>query len=169
MMQFGAINTGRYKAGATPASTHIYGWPMNNYWTTNFNPEQHGGITWVYSISSSSNQSQTEAARFGWGNRVPFLARVFTGGGEGDQLWQKSIIQGWPENVILVSSTPDKNGSSCILHIREIEGKNADLKSLKLANNKHLMIRQANVLGEEIIPGSVQLKPFETKFIKLDW
>jgi hypothetical protein len=169
MMQFGAINTGRYKAGATPESTHIYGWPMNNYWTTNFNPEQHGGISWVYSISSSSKQSQTEATRFGWGNRVPFLARVFTGGGKGDQSWQKSIIQGWPVNVILVSSTPDKNGSSCILHIREIEGKNADLKSLKLANNRHLMIRQANVLGEEIVPGSVQLKPFETKFIKLDW
>ena len=53
MMQFGAINTGRYKAGATPESTHIYGWPMNNYWTTNFNPEQHGGISWVYNISSS--------------------------------------------------------------------------------------------------------------------
>ena len=68
-----------------------------------------------------------------------------------------------------MSSTPHKNGSSCILHIREIEGRNADLKSLKLANNKHFMIRQANVLGEEIIPGSVQLMPFETKFIKLDW
>jgi len=169
MMQFGAINTGRYKAGATPESTHIYGWPMNNYWTTNFNPEQHGGISWVYNISSSSSQSQTEATRFGWGNRVPFLARAFTGGGKGDESWQKSIIQGWPVNVILVSSTPDKSGSSCILHIREIEGKNADLKSLKLANNRPLMIRQANVLGEEIVQGSVQLKPFETKFIKLDW
>ena len=169
MMQFGAINTGRYKAGATPESTHIYGWPMNNYWTTNFNPEQHGGISWVYNISSSNNQSQIKAARFGWGNRVPFLSRVFTGGGEGEQSWQKSIIQGWPDNVILVSSIPDENGNSCILHIREIEGKNADLKSIKLDNNKQLVIRQANVLGEEIIPGSVQLKPFETKFIKLEW
>lgn len=169
MMQFGAINTGRYIAGATPESMHIFGWPMNNYWTTNFNPEQHGGITWVFNICSSSNQSQTEATRFGWGNRVPFLTRVFTGGGEGDQSWHKSIIQGWPDNVILVSSIPDENGNSCILHMREIEGKNADLKSLKLANNKQLVIRQVNVLGEEIIPGSFQLKPFETKFIKLEW
>ncbi|MDX1285808.1 MAG: glycoside hydrolase family 38 C-terminal domain-containing protein, partial [Draconibacterium sp.] len=42
LMQFGNINTGRYKAGATPESTHIFGWPMNNYWVTNFNAEQHG-------------------------------------------------------------------------------------------------------------------------------
>ncbi|MCD6354529.1 MAG: hypothetical protein J7L95_03180 [Prolixibacteraceae bacterium] len=60
-MQFGGINTGRYKAGATPEATHIFGWPMNNYWTTNFNAEQHGGITWSYSISSAGNNSQTTA------------------------------------------------------------------------------------------------------------
>ncbi|MCK5369396.1 MAG: hypothetical protein KAQ62_12625, partial [Cyclobacteriaceae bacterium] len=169
MMQFGAINTGRYKAGATPESTHIYGWPMNNYWTTNFNAEQRGGINWVYNISSSTNQSQTEATRFGWNNRVPFLVRVLPGGGKGDKTWQKSIIQGWPENVILVSSKPNKNGNSSILHIRETDGKNADLKSLKLVNNKPFTISQVNVLGEKIIPQSVELKPFETKFIKLSW
>jgi len=169
MMQFGAINTGRYKAGATPESTHIYGWPMNNYWTTNFNAEQRGGINWVYNISSSTNPSQTEATRFGWNNRVPFLARVLPGGGMGDKTWQKSIIQGWPENVILVSSKPTKNGNSCVLHIRETDGKNADLKSLKLAKDKGFTIKQVNVLGEVILPGSVGLKPFETKFIKLAW
>ena len=169
MMQFGAINTGRYKAGATPESTHIYGWPMNNYWTTNFNAEQRGGINWVYNISSSTNQSQTEATRFGWNNRVPFLARILPGDGKGDKTWQKSIIQGWPENVILVSSKPNKNGNSCILHIREIDGENADLKSLKLVNDIPFTIKQVNVLGGEIIPGFVELKPFETKFIELIW
>ena len=169
LMQFGAINTGRYKAGATPESNHIYGWPMNNYWTTNFNPEQHGGISWVYSISSATNQSQNEATRFGWGNRVPFLARVFTGGGKGDQTWQKSIIQGWPENVVLVSSMPDKDGKSCILHIRETDGKSADLNLLKLVDGKQLMLRQVDVIGEEILSGSVELKPLETKFIKVNW
>jgi hypothetical protein len=68
-----------------------------------------------------------------------------------------------------VSSVPDESGSSCILHLREIEGKNADLGSLKLDKNKQMVISSVNVLGEEIIPGSVLLKPFETKFIKLEW
>jgi alpha-mannosidase len=169
MMQFGAINTGRYKAGATPESTHIYGWPMNNYWTTNFNAEQHGGINWVYNISSSPNESQTEATRFGWNNRVPFLARVLPGGGKGEKSWQKSIIQNWPKNVILVSSTPDKNGNSCILHIRETAGKPANLKTLKLADSKKATLKQVNVLGDEITDGSIEFKPFEAKFIKLSW
>ena len=40
LMQFGAINTGRYKAGAVPQSTNMYSWPMNNYWVTNFNADQ---------------------------------------------------------------------------------------------------------------------------------
>ncbi|HWR74486.1 MAG TPA: glycoside hydrolase family 38 C-terminal domain-containing protein, partial [Bacteroidales bacterium] len=37
LMQFGAINTGRYVAGAMPQTTHLFSWPMNNYWVTNFN------------------------------------------------------------------------------------------------------------------------------------
>ncbi|NQU52398.1 MAG: hypothetical protein HQ522_07645 [Bacteroidetes bacterium] len=168
-MQFGGLNTGRYKAGATPETTHIYGWPMNNYWTTNFNAEQHGGINWVYNIGSSTNQSQSEATRFGWNNRVPFLARVLPGGGKGEKTWQKSIIQGWPENVILVSATPGENGNSCTLHVRETEGKSAGLKTLKLANSKQATLKQVNVLGEKIENGSLEFKPFKSKFVKVSW
>ncbi len=170
LMQFGGINTGRFEYGAPPESTHIYGWPMNNYWVTNFNAEQRGGIDWVYNISSSSDASQTAATRFGWNNRVPFLARVLPGGGSGEaQSWEKSIIGGWPENVILVSSIPDQDGNACILHVRETEGKSADLKSLSLANNKQINPMEVNVLGGKIAQGSAELKPFETKFFKVSW
>lgn len=169
LMQFGAINTGRYKAGAIPESTHIYGWPMNNYWTTNFNAEQHGGMNWVYNISSSANQSQAEASRFGWGNRVPFLARVLPGGGNGDKTWEKSIVLEWPENVILISATPNKDGNSSVMHIRETSGEAADLSKMKLANNKQMSLRQVSVLGEVIKDGSIQFKPFESKFIQVSW
>lgn len=48
LMQFGAINTGRYQAGAVPQSTNMYSWPMNNYWVTNFNADQMGEIQWSY-------------------------------------------------------------------------------------------------------------------------
>lgn len=105
LMQFGGINTGRYKAGAKPETTHIYGWPMNNYWTTNFNAEQHGGLNWTYTISSSEENTQQAATQFAWGNRVPFLNRVLPGGGKGDNNWSGSIVSGWPENVLLISST----------------------------------------------------------------
>jgi len=169
LMQFGAINTGRYQAGATPESTHVYGWPMNNYWVTNFNAEQHGGITWVYSLSSSLNPSQTEATQFGWGNRMPFLARVLPGGGKGDQNWGKSLIQGWSENVLVVSSKPDTDGHAAIFHIREIAGKTTSLELISGITGQHLELRQVNVLGEEIKNGSVQIAPYESKFFKIEF
>lgn len=170
LMQFGGINTGRFEYGAPPESTHIYGWPMNNYWNTNFNAEQRGGIDWVYTISSSSNASQTKAVRFGWNNRIPFLTRVLPGGGSSKaQSWEKSIIGGWPENVILVSSTPNKDGNSSILHVRETEGKSADIQSLTMTNNKQMSLVEVNVLGEELNSPSTILNPFETKFLKMSW
>jgi len=142
---------------------------MNNYWTTNFNAEQRGGINWVYTISSSKDQSQTAATRFGWGNRMPFLARVIPGGGVGGITWGKSILKGWPENVLLVSSTPDIVGNSCIMHIRETGGEKADLKSLKLTNGKPLNMRQVNALGEEFNTNDIELSPYEAKFIRVAW
>jgi alpha-mannosidase len=98
LMQFGGINTGRYKAGAVPESNHIYAWPMNNYWVTNFNAEQHGGHSWTFSITSRAGSDMETAARFGWGTRSPFLTRILPGGGSGDEVWEGSYITGWPAN-----------------------------------------------------------------------
>jgi alpha-mannosidase len=169
MMQFGGINTGRYKAGATPETTHIFGWPMNNYWVTNFNAEQHGGITWKYTISSESQPSSQAATRFGWGNRVPMLSRVIPGGGEGNGLTEGSVISGWPENLLLVSTAPGDDSHSCILHVREVSGREADLSSLQGINNHSFEQKIVNVLGELISGGDLKIKPFESKFIRLTW
>ena len=167
MMQFGGINTGRYKAGATPESTHMYGWPMNNYWVTNFNAEQHGGITWKYTISSEPGSSPQSANRFGWGNRVPMLSRIIPGGGEGSDKTENSVISGWPENLLLVSSAPGDDSRSFILHVREVSGREADLSSLRDMNSHSFEQKIVNVLGEPISEGDLKIKPFESKFIKL--
>ena len=169
LMQFGAINLGRFETGATPETGHMFGWPMNNYWVTNFNAEQRGGIDWVYTISSATNASQNAATRFGWGNRIPFLARVLPGGGKGGNKWQQSFISGWPENTLLVSCKPSKDGQSCTLHVRETSGKEADLNSLQGLNNSPLELTEINVLEERIPGGSLKLKPFDSKFIRLTW
>src|SRR5664279_3348299 len=78
LMQFGAINTGRYVAGAMPQTTNIFSWPMNNYWVTNFNADQRGGHSWTYYLTTSSDVSNGFATKFGWGCRVPYLTRVLT-------------------------------------------------------------------------------------------
>ncbi len=169
LMQFGAINTGRYKAGAVPESTHIFGWPMNNYWVTNFNAEQHGGITWTYSMTSMENNSAINANRFGWGNRVPFLTRVNPGGGLKTNKPEGSFITGWPENVLLVSAIPLTEGKSAVIHVRETGGKKVNLQLLNGENGKLLDLIQVNALGEKMESGSKELKPFESRFFRIDF
>ena len=169
LMQFGGINTGRYKAGATPETTHIFGWPMNNYWVTNFNAEQHGGHSWTFTISSSENNSQSEATKFGWGKRIPFLTRVLPGGGTGDKNWEGSFIEGWPENVLVISSFPSEDGKAAFFHVREIAGEKTIFNLKNGLNGSTLKLEQVNVLNESIENGSVRLKPFESKFFKANW
>ena len=64
LAQFGGINTGRYRAGAVPESNHVYAWPMNNYWTTNFNADQRGGHAWTYYLTSSADATDAFQGEF---------------------------------------------------------------------------------------------------------
>lgn len=167
LMQFGAINTGRYKAGATPSSTHLFGWPMNNYWTTNFNAEQHGGLTWNYSLTSIPGNTPQDAIRFGWGNRIPFLSRVIPGGGNSEKLIQGSFISGWPENILLVSILPEQDGKSAILHARETSGKECTMHIFNNHSGKPIQCIPVDVTGRPVKNGSLILKPFESKFFRI--
>jgi hypothetical protein len=169
LMQFGGINTGRYKAGAMPETTHIYSWPMNNYWVTNFNPDQKGQHEWTYYLTSGSDVSDGAATRFGWGARVPFLTRVLPGGGTGEPVWQKSLISGWPENVILVNARPVEDENGILLQVRETDGKPVDLASLKQISGTPFKITQVNAIGENISGGTTVLKPLGSGFYKLNW
>jgi hypothetical protein len=167
LMQFGGINTGRYKAGATPKTTHIYGWPMNNYWVTNFNAEQHGGFEWNYSISSAAENSQSAATRFGWENMVPFLSRVLPGGGNGGGKTEGSLISGWPENIILISAIPGMDGKSAVFHVRETGGKTANIQLKNEISGAKLILTEVDVLGNPVQNGSSEIKAFESKFLKV--
>jgi hypothetical protein len=167
LMQFGGINTGRYKAGATPETTHIYGWPMNNYWTTNFNAEQHGGFTWNYSISSAAENSKTAATRFGLENMVPFISRILPGGGNGGGKQQGSVISGWPENIVLITAMPEKDGKSAIFHIRETAGKSVQIQLKNEISSKILTLTEVDVTGNPVQNGSTEIKAFESKFLKV--
>ncbi len=167
LMQFGNINTGRYKAGARPESTHIFGWPMNNYWTTNFNPEQHGGISWTYNITSIENDNSSDAIKFSRSTKTPFLSRVIPGGGIQTNLPQQSYITNWPENVILINSIIEESGNSAIIQLREIQGKNSELNITNGINGKKLKSEQVDPIGKMILNGSSIINPYESKFFRI--
>ncbi len=168
LFQYGDINTGRYKAGALPQGPHLYSWPMNNYWVTNFNADQRGGHTWTYSLTSSNDVSNAFATQFGWGNRIPFLSRVLPGGGIGDENWEGSFISGWPQNTILVSCTPEADGKSAMIQLRETEGKSVKIELLHGLNSNPLILKRVDVTGKEIPNSSNEILPFETRFYKFE-
>ncbi len=167
LMQFGAINTGRYIAGAMPQSTNIFSWPMNNYWVTNFNADQRGGHSWTYYLTSSSDYSNEFATKFGWGSRVPFLTRILPGEGTGDNNREGSFITGWPSNVILITATPDADGKSCVIHIRETNGQNATLSLINGLNGKPLSIEEVDVTGNPVNKTALNLAPLESRFYRI--
>ncbi len=167
LMQFGGINTGRYDENAKPESTHIYSWPMNNYWTTNFNADQHGGHRWNYSITSMAGNKRTDATKFGWNNRTPFLVRVMPGGGSANNLWENSLITGWPENILLISAIPEKDGKSAILHIRELEGKSGELLLRNNRNAQVLKTMAVDALGKPLEDAGSQIKPYASMFFRI--
>lgn len=167
LMQFGAINTGRYKAGAMPQSTNLFSWPMNNYWTTNFNADQRGGHSWTYNLTSSTDNSNGFATRFGWSCRVPMLTRIIPGEGKGDKLTSGSFITGWPANVILVSANPTADGNDLIIHLRETENLPASLSLNNGLDNSKLQLTEVDLTGNEIAGGNKDIQPLESKFFKV--
>lgn len=168
LMQFGAINTGRYKAGAMPQGTNLFSWPMNNYWVTNFNADQRGGHSWTYYLTSSADVSNGFATRFGAGCRIPFLTRIIPGAGTGDNNWQDSFITGWPVNVILISATPDIDGKSILIHLRETEGKESALSLINGITGKKLSSEEVDVNGKPASdPSGNKIGALESKFFRI--
>jgi hypothetical protein len=167
LMQFGAINTGRYTAGAMPQSTNLFSWPMNNYWVTNFNADQRGGHSWTYYLTSSSDISNSFATRFGWGCRIPYLTRILPGSGTGDNNWEGSFITGWPSNILLISAEPDAGGKYFTVHLREIDGKETILTFLIGLNGKALSTVEVDVTGMPVLNPSRTIGPLESKFFRI--
>jgi hypothetical protein len=169
LMQFGAINTGRYQAGAVPQSPSVFSWPMNNYWVTNFNADQRGGHTWTYFLTTSSDVSAGMAAEFGAGCRTPFLTRILPGAGSGDGKSEGSFITGWPRNVLLVSAVPDESGKSCILHLREINNLKTSLELTNGLTGEKLKAVETDVTGRMVSNPSNDILPLQTKFFRVEF
>jgi hypothetical protein len=167
LMQFGAINTGRYTAGAMPQSTSLFSWPMNNYWVTNFNADQRGGHSWTYYLTTSQDASNDFATKFGWGCRIPFLTRILPGSGPGDNNWEGSFISGWPENVLLVGIKPSADGKSCVIHLRETNGTKSFLELTNGLNGEILRAEEVDVTGKSVSNPTLNIGPLESKFYRI--
>jgi alpha-mannosidase len=169
LFQAGSINTGRYTAGAMPQGTHLFSWPMNNYWVTNFNADQRGGHAWTYYLTSSNDNGPGFATRFGAGCRTPFLARIIPGAGDGDNKWEGRYIAGWPQNALLVSAVPEADGKSCVVHLRELEGRSVVPELSVGKTGKKLSMIEVDANGKQLSNPTNTIKPYEAKFFRINF
>ena len=171
LWHFGNINMGRYKAGAVPETTHLYSWPMNNYWVTNFNADIRGEINWSYFITSINNGSLADATKFGWNTKVPLLGRVLPKSLKPSLVKSpnfEKIINFHSDNILLVSMNPHETKNEIIIHVREISGTQVPLNITSEFLNL-LKVVECNAIGEVIDQNPKFLSPKATMFLKLSW
>ncbi|MDP2338512.1 MAG: glycoside hydrolase family 38 C-terminal domain-containing protein [Bacteroidota bacterium] len=174
LWQFSDLNIGKFEPNPKPGKTWLYSWVMNNYWFTNFRAFQEGGFHWSYQITSTKDTTNTFATKFAWGERNAFATRTFPAGKNEFQspVLETVKISGSP-NAILINSRPAfKNSGSILLHFRELEGKLAELAlESKIAGRSIKRMVEVNVIGKEIGNPihSIKLKPFEVKFVEVDF
>jgi len=174
LVQFGAMNTGRYYYRLKPKTNHIYSWVLNNYWVTNFKASQEGELQWTYSITSSDDNSDLFATHFGWGDRVPLKSRIImpAKGNVKTKLVSRSLLHIDVPNLLLVNSAPSADNKGIVLHLREIEGDHAILDIRRLMEETGASsIQEVNILEEELaeLNAPLLMEHFETKFIKLNF
>jgi len=153
LVQFGGLNIGRYYYRLHPKTNHIYSWVLNNYWVTNFKASQQGELRWTYSITSSDDNSDIFATKFGWGDRVPILSRIILPkkNAEKAKPVSRSLINLNVPNLLLVNTTPSADKKGIILHLREIEGDHAILDIRRILEETGATSAwEVNVLEEEM-------------------
>ena len=174
LWQFSDFNLGKFVRYPKAGKPWLYSWVMNNYWFTNFRAFQEGGFHWGYQITSTKDTTNTFATKFAWGERNSFATRTLPAGRNElrSPVLETMKISGSP-NAILINSRPSfKNPGSVMLHFRELEGKPAELKlESKIAGRSIKRMVVVNVVGKEIgnPVQSIRFKPFEVKFVEVDF
>lgn len=171
LIQPGGLNLGRFARLAEPASGDLFSWVLNNYWTTNFRAYQEGELRWHYTMTSSSEAGDREAAHTGWNDRIPLLARVLPAsaspGGAPSRTFMGTSLAG----LLLIQASPGREPGSVLLHLREIEGRETTLGLAQLKKETGRSAAwQVNVLGEKTTPAgdSLTLRAGSTLFLVLE-
>jgi hypothetical protein len=174
LWQFSDFNMNKYERYPKKGKTWLYSWVMNNYWFTNFRAYQEGAFSWSYQITSTSDTTNSYATKYAWSERNPFPTRTFPAGrSEMKSPSLETLKINAPFNAMLVNSRPVYNkNASILLHFRELEGLPADVGlSSAVAGKTISKIVEVNVLGKQKGEPltSISLKPYEVKFIEVDF
>ena len=174
LWQFGDFNMGKFERNPKPGKPWLHSWVMNNYWFTNFRAYQEGAFSWSYQLTSVADTTNSYATRYAWGERNSFLTRTFpAGANEFSEPLLETLRIDAPANAMLINSRPSfsKRGA-ILLHFRETEGQSAEVKiSSAIPERPVKRMMEVNALGKTSgrSTTSVSLKPYEVKFVELEF
>jgi alpha-mannosidase len=174
LWQFSDFNMGKWERVPKAGKTWLYSYVMNNYWMTNFRAFQEGAFSWSYQLTSSADTSNTFATRYAWNERNPFPSRTYPAGkNELKTTSLETLKVTAPSNAMLVNCRPAFKGKGALLlHFRELDGKAAEVYvSSALPGQTVKRMVEVNAAGKEIGQPikSLQLKPFEVRFVEVEF
>ncbi|MCJ7450087.1 MAG: glycosyl hydrolase family 38 [Bacteroidales bacterium] len=174
LWHFSDFNMGTFERYPKKGKTWLYSWVMNNYWFTNFRAFQEGGFSWSYQITSTADTTNTFATKYAWGERNPFPTRTFPAGANDLKTPSLSTlnITGSPNAMLMNIRPAFKNNGTLLLRFRELEGQPGEVNLSSAIPGKIISkIVEVNSTGMQVGQPviSVKLKPYEVKFIELDF
>jgi alpha-mannosidase len=174
LWQFSDFNMNKYERYPKKGKTWLYSWVMNNYWFTNFRAFQEGAFSWSYQLTSTADTTNTFATKYAWNERNPFPTRTFPSGSNEPITPSAATLKiTGPANAMLVNSRPAfKDKGTILLHFRELEGLPAEVKlTSAVAGQSIKKMMEVNTAGKQIGQPltSVQLKPYEVRFIEVEF
>jgi alpha-mannosidase len=174
LWQFSDFNMGKYDRNPKQGKTWLYSYVMNNYWMTNFRAFQEGAFSWSYQLTSTSDTTNTFATKYSWNERNPFPTRTFPAGVYELKTPSLATLKiSAPANAMLVNSRPAFRGKGAILlHFRELEGADAEINLSSAVPGKTIKkIFEVNAAGQQVGKPitSIQLKPYQVRFIEIEF
>jgi hypothetical protein len=120
---FQDINRGKWLRQLSLNNGRLYAYVMNNYWYTNYKPEQGGEQLFRFSITSRAKADNTASARFGWAASNPLLALPGQAkAGAPLPPGSGSFVEVLEPNVLLLGAKQAEAGEALVLRLWEVNG-----------------------------------------------
>jgi len=121
---FQDINRGRWPRQLALSNGRLYAYVMNNYWYTNYKPEQGGEHVFRFSLTSRAKGDTIASARFGSAASHPLMALPGEGkAGAPLPAGSASLVEVLEPNVLLLVAKQAEAGQGLILRLWEASGR----------------------------------------------
>jgi len=177
LIQFCDINTGKWLKKLEITNSSIFSYAMNNYWMTNFKASQGGLVTFRYALTTRAGGADAvKASRFGWEVETPLAAAWIPDETKGKLNGAgASFFRIDQPDVILQAVKKAEDGEGLVLRLREIGGKDAEVRvksplfpsgkiAAVLTDIGEMNEKPAAVSGDEII---VPVKAFGIQTVRI--